>query len=125
MGERKRPKLPDVAGLLGASLWALTIFLRETPVIHNPDLRFWLGIAPNFGVGLLLPILLVNNYPAVFRKELTYRLFLCGLVMMFAALFLSEVVHALVLESGFDVYDLLASLVALGMMARLYRQLKE
>lgn len=111
----------NIMGLLGVSLWVLTIFLRETSAIDNPNLQFWLGIAPNFGVGLLLPMLFVNFYPVVFKKELTYRLFLYGLGMIFAALFMSEVVHALFLDSGFDIFDLLASLIALGIMAWLYR----
>ena len=72
VGERRKSKLPDVVGLLGVSLWVLTTFLRETPAIHNPDLHFWLGIAPNPGVGLLLPMLLVDFYPVLFKKELTY-----------------------------------------------------
>lgn len=123
MREQKKSKLPDVVGLLGVSLWVLTIFLRETPVIDNPNLQFWLGIAPNFGVGLLLPMLLVNFYPVLFKKDLNYTQFLYGLGLIFAALLMSEIVHALFLNSGFDVFDLLVSLLALGIMAWLYRRL--
>lgn len=122
MREQKKSKLPDVVGLLGVSLWVLTIFLRETPAIDNPNLQFWLGIAPNFGVGLLLPMLLVNFYPVLFKKDLRYTQLLYGLGLIFAALLMSEIVHALFLNSGFDVFDLLVSLLALGIMAWLYRR---
>lgn len=117
----KPPMALNIMGLLGVSLWVLTIFLRETSVINNPAFHFWLGIAPNFGVGLLLPMLLVQYYSATFKKTLTYKQFLVGLAVIFAALFMSEVVHALFLNSGFDIFDLLASLVALSIMAWLYR----
>jgi hypothetical protein len=125
VGERRKARLPDLVGLLGAVLWALTIFLRQTPAIHHDTLRFLLGIAPNFGVGLLLPMLLVNFYPVLFKKELSYRLFLYGLGMIFLALFLSEVLHVLLSDSGFDIFDLLTSLVALSIMAWLYRKPNE
>jgi hypothetical protein len=125
MGERRPVKLTDVGGLLGASLWALTILLRESPAIHDPNLQFWLGITPNFGVGLLLPMLVANFYPVLFKKELTHRLFLYSLAMVLAALFLSEVVHALFLDSAFDIFDLLASFVAVAIMVWLsnYRKI--
>jgi hypothetical protein len=115
--EQKSLTLFNVLGLLGVILWVSVIFLRETPVVHNPSINFWLGIAPNFGVALLLPMLLANYYLVVFKRALTHRLFLYGLAIIFAALFLSEVVHDIFLNSRFDVWDLVASLVALIIMA--------
>jgi hypothetical protein len=114
---QKSLTLFNILGLLGILLWALTIFLRETPVAHHPGINFWLGIAPNFGVALLLPMLLVNYYPVVFKKALTRQFFLYGLVIMLTVLFLSEVVHDIFLNSRFDVWDMVASLVALMIMA--------
>jgi len=49
-------------GFLGVILWVLVIFLRETPIVHYPSTNIWLGIAPYFGVALLLPMLLANYY---------------------------------------------------------------
>jgi hypothetical protein len=121
VGEQRKSVLPDTVGLLGTFLWAMTLFLRETPVIHDPNSHFWLSIAPNFSVALLSPMLLVNFYPILFKKNLTYRLFLYGLVLIFVALLMAEIVHTLFLGSGFDIFDLLASLAALTIMAWLYR----
>ncbi len=127
-GAEKSARVPpafNLVGLLGVSLWMLTLFLRGTAAIHNPGLQFWLGIAPNFGVGLLLSMLLINCYPVALKlkKALTYRQFLYGLGLIFAVLFLSEVVHALFLGAAFDIFDLLVSLLALGLMAWLHLRL--
>jgi len=116
IGEQKSLTLFNILGLLGVLLWVLTIFLREMPVAHNPGINFWLGIAPNFGVALLLPMLLVNYYPVVFKRALTRRFFLYGLAILFTALVFSEVVHDIFLNSKFDIWDLVASLVALVIM---------
>jgi hypothetical protein len=53
---------------LGVILWVLVIFLRETPIVHHPSTNFWLGIAPNFGVALLLPMLLASYYLGFQKK---------------------------------------------------------
>lgn len=117
LGEQKNMSLFNVLGLSCALLWVLAIFLREMPVAHNPGINFWLGIAPNFGVALLLPMLLVNYYPVVFQRALTRRFFLYGLAIMFTGLLLSEIVHDIFLNSKFDIWDLVASLMALLIMA--------
>jgi hypothetical protein len=115
--KQKSLTLFNVLGLLGAFLWVLIIFLRETPVAHHPGINFWLGIAPNFGVTLLLPMLIASYHPVVFERALTRRHFLHGMVTIFAVLLLSEVVHEIFLNSRFDIWDLVASLVGLSIMA--------
>jgi hypothetical protein len=107
----------NLLGLLGAIPWGLAIYLRETPIVHYPSTNIWLGIAPNFGVALVLPMLLANYYPMLFKKGLSWMAFRNGLVVIFIALLLSEVVHDIFLNSRFDIWDLAASLVALMIMA--------
>jgi hypothetical protein len=104
-------------GFVGVILWVLVIFLREMPIVHHPSANIWLGIAPNLGVALLLPMLLANYYPVVSKRGLTRQHFLNGLAVIFTVLLLSEVVHDIFLNSRFDIWDLAASLVALVIMA--------
>jgi hypothetical protein len=109
-------------GLSGVILWVALIFLREMPIVHHPSANIWLGIAPNFGVALLLPMLLANYYPVVFKRRFTRQIFLDGLAVIFTVLLLSEVVHDIFLNSGFDIWDLAASLVALVIMVLFARK---
>lgn len=111
-----------VFGFLGFGLWALTIFLRGTAVVQHDTVNFLLGIAPNFGAALVLPMMAVIYYPIAFKRELSVATFRYSLVAIFLFLFLSEVVHDLFLNSRFDPYDLIASLIALGIVALLYKQ---
>jgi mannose/fructose/N-acetylgalactosamine-specific phosphotransferase system component IIC len=122
--DQKSLALFNLLGFLGVILWVLVIFLRETPVAHDPCLNICLGIAPNFGVALLLPMLLANYYPVIFKRGFSWKVFRNGLAIIFAALLLSEVVHDRFLNSRFDIWDLAASLVALAIMALVARKTK-
>jgi hypothetical protein len=62
MDEKRRP-LISIIGLLGSLLWVLTIFLRETELANIEAISFLLGILPNFGIGLLVPMLVIQFYP--------------------------------------------------------------
>lgn len=115
----------NLLGLFGVLLWVLTIFLRETPAVHNPGFHLWLGIAPNFGAALLLPALLNIYYPVVFKRALTRQHFLEGLGIIFTGLVVSEVVHEIFLGSRFDLWDLAASLVGLMIMTWVSGKTKE
>lgn len=112
----KRLTLFDLLGCMGIVLWVLTIFLRETPVVHNHRVNLWLGVAPNFGVALLLPALIATYYHAAFKRALTRQRFLLGMTVIFTGLVLSEVAHDVFLNSRFDGWDLVASAVGLAIM---------
>ena len=122
--KKKRITLIDVLGLIGALLWPLTIFLRGTVLMQNGSISFLLGIAPNFSVGLLLPMFTVIYYPIIFKKDITFRKFILILIAIFLLLFVSEVVHDKFLNSRFDFYDMISSLIALGVMTLLYKYKK-
>ncbi len=89
--------------------------------MQNEIISFLLGIAPNFGVGLLLPMFTVRYYPALFKKDITFKNFILVLITIFLILIVSEVVHDTFFNSRFDLYDLIASLTALGVMSLSYR----
>lgn len=119
--QKNRFSLFNLLGLLGVFLWVTVIFFREAPGIDYPGIRFWLGIAPNFGAALLLPVLFANYFPVLFKRPLTRLHFSYGLAGVFAALFFSEVIHAVFLNSMFDIWDLAASLIGLVIMGLIVR----
>jgi hypothetical protein len=73
--QKNRISFFNLLGLLGAIPWGLAIYLRETPIVHYPSANIWLGIAPNFGVALVLPMLLANYYPMLYKKDYPGRSF--------------------------------------------------
>ena len=115
--KKNRLIMINFIGLFGVFLWVFTIFLRETSLVQDSRINFLLGITPNFGVALLIPMLLINYFPIVFKKAITHRNFLCGMGIIFTTLFFSEVVHDLFLNSPLDIWDLVASSVAIIIMA--------
>lgn len=122
--EKIKITLIDVLGLIGALLWTLAIFLRGTVLIQNEIISFLLGIAPNFGAGLLLPMLTVRYYPILLKKDITFKKFILILIAIFLLLFVSEVVHDKFLNSRVDFYDMIASLIAFGVMILSYKYKK-
>lgn len=122
--EKKSITIIEILGLIGAVLWTLTIFLRGTSIMQNEIINFLLGIAPNFGAGLLLPMFTVIYYPIIFKKDITFKKFILILIAIYFLLFMSEVVHDKFLNSKFDFYDMISSLIALGIMTVSYKYKK-
>ena len=80
--------------------------------MQNEIISFLLGIAPNFGVGLLLPMIAVIYCPILFKKDITFRKFMLILIVIYLLLFISEVLHDKFLNSRFDFYDMIVSMIA-------------
>lgn len=118
-------KLTKILGLIGAMLWVLTIFIRDSNIALNETTVFMLGVAPNFGVGLLFPMLAKELYSVVFKKQLSCKRFVFILIGGYIALLLSEVIHDKFLNSPFDIYDIISSLIAFGIFFLLYRYEKK
>jgi hypothetical protein len=114
----------NLLGLLGSALWAMTIFLREAEMALSGSVRFLMGIAPNFAVGLLIPALLVIGYPSLFKKDLALRTFVLLLLGSYTLIFTSEVIHDVFLGSRFDPLDMAASLVGFIIMVAAFRAKK-
>lgn len=119
--KKKNITLINILGAVGCLLWVSAIFLRGTDITQNETVSFFFGIAPNFGVGMLIPMLAVTYYPVIFQKEITFKKFIFILMGSYALLFVSEVIHDKLLDSRFDFYDMIASLVAFGIMALSYK----
>lgn len=120
--EKKKKTLISIMGLFGAFLWVLTIYMRGTEYVQISEINFLLGIAPNIGVGLLLPMLTIVYYPILFKEDIPIKKYRLILIAIFLFLFMSEVIHDRFLNAPFDIYDLAASLIALGTMAFLHKE---
>lgn len=119
--KKKNITFIDVLSLIGGLLWVSAIFLRGTDIMQNEIVGFLIGIAPNFGVGLMLPAFALIYYPIIFKKNITFNKFILILIAIYILLFVSELVHDKFLNSRFDLYDMTASLIALGIMALAYK----
>lgn len=118
-------KLTKILGVIGAMLWVLTIFIRDSNIALNETTAFMLGVAPNLGVGLLFPMLAKELYSVVFKKQLSCKQFVFILIGGYIALLLSEVIHDKFLNSPFDIYDIISSFIAFGIFFLLYRYEKK
>lgn len=117
--------LTKILGLIGAMLWVLTIFIRDSNIALNETTVFMLGVAPNLGVGLLFPMLAKEIYSVVFKKQISCKQFVFVLIGGYIALLLSEVIHDKFLNSPFDIYDMISSFIAFGIFFLLYRYEKK
>ena len=90
----------------------------------SESVRFLMGIAPNFAVGLLIPALIVIGYPSFFKRDLTFRPFIFLLIGSYTLIFASEVIHDLFLDSSFDVLDMIATLIGFVIMSLAFRARK-
>lgn len=80
--------------------------------MDNSVIDALLGVAPNFGSFWLAFGLCVAVYPFLFRQEFNFKYVWALTGIIFAAVLLSEVIHFVFLSAGFDVWDMVSSLIA-------------
>lgn len=73
---------------------------------------FILGTAPNFGATFLGIGLLVANYSNIFKREFDRKNILLVIGLVNVILFLSEIVHHFFLNAPFDIWDMVAGVIA-------------
>jgi hypothetical protein len=122
--KKKEFSLINLLGLLGSAIWTLTIFMRDAEMVLSESVRFLMGIAPNFAVGLLIPAMIVIGYPSFFKKDLAFRPFIFLLIGSYTLIFASEVIHDVFLGSRFDTLDMAASLIGFVIMVLAFRAKK-
>ena len=113
-------KIYIILALIGMLIWTAAIFLRETSVMENGFLRRILWVAPNFGVvwaGVGFTYLI---YPNIRKREFEpkYILPLVGVILVL--LLLAEIIHHFFLDSPFDVWDMVASVLAAIIIIAIY-----
>lgn len=102
-----------VTMVVGAMLWASVVFLRQTSVVQYSVVRSLLGLAPNFGVvwvGFGLTYTIV--FPVVLKRKFDLRYSVPLILIILALLLASEIIHDLFLNAPFDVWDMVASVIA-------------
>lgn len=106
----------QIFALIGAVIWAAAVLVRGTGAVMLPLFTDLVGVAPNFGVMWVLMGLGVSFFPRLYRREAGARDRLWLAAGAMGVLLLSEIVHTVFFGAGFDWLDLLASLVAAGIL---------
>ena len=110
-------KIYSFLALAGCLIWVAAVVLRGTEVAANPVGDFLLGIAPNFGAAWAVVGLTLTFWPFILRRPFDMGKFALLLLATLLALLASEVVHMLWLGARFDIWDMVASVVALLVLA--------
>lgn len=99
--------------LVGVFLWASTVFLRQTGVIQYGFIRSLLDVAPNFGaVWGAFGLTYTTVFPVMLKRKFDFRYSVPLILIILALLLASEIIHDLFLNAPFDVWDMVASLIA-------------
>ena len=101
-----------VLAFAGAVIWSITIFLRGTAAIDYDIIKQILWVAPNIGAVWMGVGFTFMLYPYIFKKEFNTKNIYLLLGIILLLLLASEIIHHLLLESPFDIWDMIASLIA-------------
>lgn len=109
----KKHTITSVFGIIGILSWTITIFLREIS-IDNTSINFLLGVMPNLSATwafIWLGEIIVNKKNIDFNFKIASAI--SGLILLLAII--SEVIHDLFLNSSFDIYDLISTVISIIM----------
>lgn len=109
----KKHTITSVFGIIGILSWTITIFLREIS-IDNTSINFLLGIMPNLSAAwafIWLGEIIVNKKNIDFKFKIASAIS----VLIFLLSIISEVIHDLFLNSSFDIYDLISTVISIIM----------
>ena len=107
----KKYNITSILGIIGMVTWTITIFLRELS-LTNINISFILGIMPNISATWLfiwMGEIIVNRKNIHFNFKVAS--ITSGLIFLFAII--SEIIHDIFLNSSFDIYDIIATLVSI------------
>lgn len=114
--ERKMKKIKlgsmEWLGGIGIFLWVATVVLRDDNFSSHALYIFIMGILPNLAAAWVFTIF--GKWVVIFSLKRAYstKIHLINCAGVFIMAFLSEVVHDLFLNSPFDVFDILITVVA-------------
>ena len=94
-------------------MWAATSFLRGTSLMEYEVIKQILWRTPNFAavwVGIGLTYI---TFPLVLKKEFDPKHTYLSVGIIMAILVILEIVHHVFLDSPFDIWDIVASVIAL------------
>ncbi|MGL4453696.1 MAG: hypothetical protein ACRCTZ_21265 [Sarcina sp.] len=107
-------KFSKILGFTGALAWVSTEFLRNTSAMNNEILSFILGILPNIGAAIAICLILEIIFVERLKKKQSMKLLVYIIGGVFLGALVSELVHELFLNSRFDINDIIATIVSLG-----------
>lgn len=107
----KKIKLTNILGIIGALIWGLTIFARDSNLISNEAINFILGIAPNIGATWNFAFIAESLYTSFYKKEYTFKHTIITLVGICVLALSSEIIHVF-LNSPFDIFDIIATFIS-------------
>lgn len=102
----------EILGYGGIAVWIAVILLRGYPQFGNEAYRFLLGILPNLGAAWAATMFGKWIVTLGLKRELTVRTYLVLCIGVFVLAFASELVHDMFLNSPFDPYDILVTVIA-------------
>ena len=109
----KKHTITSIFGIIGILSWTITIFLREIS-IDNTSINFLLGVMPNLSAAwafIWLGEIIVNKKNIDFNFKIASAIS----VLIFLLSIISEVIHDLFLNSSFDIYDLISTVISIIM----------
>lgn len=115
----------QLLGLNGAIIWGAAVIVRSLNLSMPGILSFIVGVAPNFGVVWFLMGLYVAYAPYILKRESTRRGRYFAIAAILAMLLLSEIVHAAFLGAGFDMADMVTSVIAAVPLVALNAAIKQ
>ena len=108
----KKYTVTSVFGIIGITSWAITILLRETYLVNIDVIKFKLGVMPNIGAVWFFIQMVEIIYEKI-KKDFTFKISIKVSGIIFLMAVLSEVVHDMFLNSPFDIFDIIATILAI------------
>lgn len=116
---KEKSKLDNTFIIIGC-IWLVCGFLRSTPLVNYNLPLFILGIAPNFFAPFLFFVFFKN---LIFKNvKLSQDNIIKILLLIFTLGFISEIIHHFFLNSPFDIFDMVATLLASVIIFLIYRK---
>ena len=102
----------EILGYIGGLIWIAVILLRELSLSNNSIYKFFLGILPNLGAAWVMTMFGKWILLFVFKQDYSIKkhCMICFGIVIFA--FASELIHDSFLNSPFDIYDMMITIIA-------------
>jgi len=102
----------EILGYTGIIIWVTVNILREYNLSDNSVYLFFLGMLPNLGAAWVVTMFGKWIVIFVWKRSLTVKIHLFICMGIFVLAIGSEIVHDLFLNSPFDTYDILITIIA-------------
>ena len=106
-----------VLSISGALIWAGTVLLRGTTLMDNEIAKQILWRTPNFGAVWLSIGLFMVLYSHFLKKDFNEKYIYALIGAVLACLLLSEILHVFTSNTSFDIWDMVASILAASIIA--------